>query len=130
MKTFLAAFLAFLATSCTGNLSPTQTVQSAGIFLDKNQPKDFTALLFGDALTTYGTAEGFEALQRAISGLNLQVVKPTLDGQTGDIETWSVNVATQENPTVNVISTKVECQVGYLQDSKARNCYIVSIFLD
>jgi hypothetical protein len=133
MTKFLAlttVFLAFLAFGCTDNDGPTQTVKSAYVSLEKNQTQDFVSLLSGDAATTYGTQEGIVALQRALSGLNLQVGHATLQDTNEDLETWSVPVKTAEAPNTLVLTATVICDVGYVNGTQADNCSIVSIFLN
>jgi hypothetical protein len=133
MTKFLAlttVFLAFLAFGCTDNDGPTQTVKSAYVSLEKNQTQDFVSLLSGNALDTYGTQEGVVALQRALSGLSLQVGHATLQDSDEDLETWSVPVVTTDTPSALVLTATVLCDVGYVNDTQADNCSIVKIVLN
>jgi hypothetical protein len=122
--------LAFLAFGCTDNDGPTQTVKSAYVSLEKNQTQDFVSLLSGNALDTYGTQDGVVALQRALSGLNLQVGHATLQDSDEDLETWSVPVVTADTPSTLVLTATVLCDVGYVNETQADNCSIVTIVLN
>jgi hypothetical protein len=123
------AFLAFSMLACTDNIGPAQTVKSAYVSLEKNQTQDFISLLSGDALATYGTQEGTIALQRALSGMNLQIGKSTLEDTDQDTETWSVIVNTKENPNTPILNAQLFCDVGYVDGTESKTCTIFSIVL-
>jgi hypothetical protein len=119
---FLAVVLAFSAVATANDSTPTLTVQAAFAFLENNQSQDFISLLSGQALSTYGNADGIVALQRALDGLTLQLVTPTFLASLNGAQAWSVSLATQTSPENLVLTAQVLCQ--------AQSCSIVSIFLD
>jgi hypothetical protein len=103
--------LTFLASGCMNNTDPVSTVNSAYASLMKNQTEDFRGLLSGNALTTYGTPEGMNALKQALVDLSpkVQAAVEFTTGQSFNQKSYSVSVTSSTDANTLILTAYVSC---------------------